>query len=209
MGSTPTTLHINMRNDTTGITGAASAPRTDADLPTAGSTDRRARREDRRPRPLIWVTTADIHAEREPTLHGLRIAWTATASAVAFGALLGGGEWQFAHSPFFTRYLTVDALIAFVLTPLVVSLYLTLPKLATRLFWRLKRDKVIDPAAAKRFAKDLRQQFERVYRLVAAPAALYFVSAVYFGREKLTSPLMTLLVVAALVLQAVIFTSGS
>src|SRR4029453_17745259 len=95
--------------------------------------------------------------------HGLRNARAAIAAAIGFGALYGARVWQSSlDRPDRVRLLVVDALVAFVLTPLVVSVYLALPDLATRLLLQLRQDAVIDPAAAgeplDQVAHDLQQR---------------------------------------------------
>jgi hypothetical protein len=143
--------------------------------------------------------------------HGLRNARAAVAAAIGFGALYGVRVWQSGlDRPARVRLLVVDALIAFVLTPLVVSVYLALPELATRLLLRLRQDAVIDPAVAggplDEFAHDLEERLRGVLKPVAVLAALYGAYALYeASRLPRGSSLETLLIVASLLALTVIF----
>jgi hypothetical protein len=61
------------------------------------------------------------------------------------GALGGATEWySYRNESYFRVYLVVNALGAFVLTPLIVGVFLALPDLARRLLRRLREDGVVD-----------------------------------------------------------------
>jgi hypothetical protein len=107
-----------------------------------------------------------------------------------------------------------------VLTPLVVSVYLALPELVTRLLQWLRRDGVIYPAAAGKrldeFAESLGGQLNRVRKFAALLTLLYLAyvlhdAHLYTLRDlhvTLTVSLATLFVVVSLVAQAAIFYLG-
>lgn len=164
-----------------------------------------------------------IDLEREPADHGLRNARAAVVAAAGVGALYGAKQWQVNRgSPFLVRYLVADALVAFVLTPLVVSVYLALPELVTRLLQWLRRDGVIDPAAAGKrldeFAESLAEQLNRVRKFAALLTVLYLAYVLHDAHLytlhhlhvtlTLTVSLATLFVVVSLVAQAAIFYLG-
>jgi hypothetical protein len=193
------------------VTSVAGAPQADARQPAAGSPAHRVWRTWRRS--LAWATTAAIDLEREPADHGLRNARAAVAAAGGVGALYGAKEWQVnPQSPFLVRYLVADALVAFVLTPLIVSVYLALPELVTRLLQWLRRDAIIDPAAAGKrldqFAKDLRRQLGRVWKVTALLTALYLAYALREAHVTVILSLATLVVVVSLIAQAALFYLG-
>lgn len=192
------------------MTRFAGAPQADGRQLTAGPLDRRAWREGRWLPPLVWATGAVIDLDHEPADHGLRNARAAVVAAVGVGAIYGAREWQGSlHSPFLARFLIVDALVAFVLTPLVVSLYLALPELVAGLLRRLCTDAVIDPAAAPRalheFADDLARRLSRDWMFTAFLTVVYFAYALRYAHATMTVSLGTFIFVASLVAQAAIF----
>jgi hypothetical protein len=193
------------------ISGAVGAPQAAARQPLAGWLARRTWPRAGGQRPLAWATTVEVRLDRDLADHGLRNARAAIAAAIGFGALYGARVWQSSlDRPDRVRLLVVDALVAFVLTPLVVSVYLALPDLATRLLLQLRQDAVIDPAAAGRpldqFAHDLQQRLREVFKPAAFLAALYFAYALWdASRLPRGSWLEALLVVASLPALTVIF----
>jgi hypothetical protein len=192
------------------VSAAVGTPQAAARQPDGGWLARRTRPGAGGHRPLAWATTVEIRLDRDAD-HGLRNARAAVAAAIGFGALYGARVWQSSlASPVRVRLLVVDALIALVLTPLVVSVYLALPDLATRLLLQLRQDAVIDPAAAGRpldeFAQDLQGRLRGVLKPVAVLAALHCAYALYeASRLPQGSSLETILVVASLLALTVIF----
>lgn len=193
------------------VSSEAGTPQAAARQPSAGWLARRTRPGVGGHRPLAWATTVEVRLDRDLADHGPRNARAAAAAAIGFGALYGARVWQSSlASPIRVRLLVVDALVAFVLTPLVVSVYLALPDLATRLLLQLRHDAVIDPAAAGRpldqFAHDLQERLRRVFKPVAFLAVLYFAYGLWdASRLPRGSWLEALLVVASLPALTVIF----
>jgi hypothetical protein len=124
-----------------------------------------------------------IDLTRAPTPHGWRNPWVVGVSALLFGTLSAAEIRQVAwHTTANTNYVRlhvaiVHAIIALVLTPLVVGVFLTLPNLATRLLRRLRLDEMVAPADAgarlDEFAADLQHRFNRIRAWVVVPTALY------------------------------------
>jgi hypothetical protein len=156
------------------------------------------------------VTTVEVSLGRNPASHGLRNARAAAAAATGLGLLYGAKDWQSSLDPGVrVRYLVAHGLVAFMLTPLVVSVYLALPDLATRLLLRLRQDAVIDSASAgmplDEFAHDLQRQLRRVPKPAAFLTALYFPYLLYVEHLRWGFSPATLLAVAALLAQAAVF----
>jgi len=113
-----------------------------------------------------WVI-GTIDLDSEPPPRDLINAWIAVAAAVVVGAVLGLQDWQSVRDkPEFARYLFVDAVAAFVLTPLFVSAQLGLREVATSLLRRLDQDEVIrageDKETPSDFGKKLNDRLEVV-----------------------------------------------
>jgi hypothetical protein len=159
--------------------------------------------------------TRTIDLERRPYDNGLRNAWVAVASAVIMGTLFNAPLWMFSRrTPYFAHYVIVNAVVAFVLTPLAISLYLSLHELTTRLLRWLRDDGVIGPASAgerlDEFARALERRLNHV--AVAAPTVMvtvmYLVYAVDVANVHLAWSPRTLLVAVALAAQAALFYLG-
>jgi hypothetical protein len=163
---------------------------------------------------LLQVTrTIDLGREQED--HGLRNAWAAAISAVGVGALVGAVAWRFnGRTDHLVRYLIVAALVAFVLTPLTVSVYLSLYELTTRLLRSLRQDGVISAAAAgerlDKFARHTACRLNRwaVRAIAAVVATAYFAYGVISSRESMTSLLMGLLIFVGWAALAAILSLG-
>jgi hypothetical protein len=98
---------------------------------------------------LNWATQpVDLHQPEAD--HGIRNAWIAATAAVAVGMLGGVQVWYFdgkKSQSQLVSYAVVHALVALVLTPLIVGVHLALPDLARRLLQRLRDDKVLEVRA--------------------------------------------------------------
>jgi hypothetical protein len=170
----------------------------------------------------IRVTTA-IDLEQTPSQrdHGLRNAWVAAAFAVVVGALYGAQAWLFdRHTPYLSRDLIVFALTAFVLTPLVVAVYLSLYELTAELLRKLRDDHLIDPTAILAIDRDggpmdvnaVAGNLQRALNRAAVRMPMAALAIAYFAytvgdtwateRSNLTSPATALLIVATLAAQA-------
>jgi hypothetical protein len=94
---------------------------------------------------LNWATQpVDLNPPEAD--HGIRNAWIAATAAVAVGMLGGVQVWYFhgkEPQSQVVSYAVVHALVALVLTPLIVGVHLALPDLARRLLRRLREDGVI------------------------------------------------------------------
>jgi hypothetical protein len=160
----------------------------------------------------IHRVTGTIELDKEPPRHDLLNAWIAVAAAVAVGAVLGLQDWQSVRDkPEFARYLFVDAVAAFVLTPLFVSAQLGLREIATSLLRRLDHDEVIGASEKSEtpndFAKKLDKRLD--HPLVVAGTALltagYLTYVLLDARNEMTSPPATLLIAITLVVQIALF----
>jgi hypothetical protein len=165
-----------------------------------------------------------------PTSHGWRNAWVVSLSALFYGTLSAAKirfvDWDTTATTdsVRTRVAIVQAIVALVLTPLVVGVFLTLPNLATRLLRRLRLDKMVAPADAgvrlDEFAADLQHRFNRIRAWVVVPTALYLAYLLIdnfmvhsswravrlLDLEKLTlSPPQAVLLNVSMVAQAAIF----
>lgn len=165
-----------------------------------------------------WVTEkidwaiGTIELDKEPPHHDLVNAWIAFAAAVVVGAVLGLQDWQSVRdTPEFARYLFVDAVAAFVLTPLFVSAQLGLREIATSLLRRLDDDVVIRAGADRKTPSDLAKELDKRldHRLVVRGTALltagYLTYELLDARNEMTSTLATLLIAIALVVQVSLF----
>jgi hypothetical protein len=161
--------------------------------------------------------TIDLHQEQDD--HGLRNARVATISAIAVGALVGASEWLVYGQTVSHRYQFMAGPIgAFMLTPLIISVYLSLCELTIRLLRSLRQDGVISwPAAGKRlddFARSTSARLNRpaVCAFSAVVAITYFAYRVkaYWvipEREDTMTLLLTkiLIVTSSVVLAAVVY----
>ena len=119
----------------------------------------------------------------EPTSHGWRNALVVGLSTLFYGTLSAAEirfvDWDTTATTdaVRTRVAIVHAIVALVLTPLVVGVFLTLPNLATRLLRRLRLDEMVAPADAgarlDEFAADLQHRFNRIRAWVVVPTVLY------------------------------------
>jgi hypothetical protein len=160
----------------------------------------------------IHRVTGTIELDKEPPRHDLLNAWIAVAAAVVVGAVLGLQDWQSVRdTPEFARYLFVDAIAAFVLTPLFVSAQLGLREIATSLLRRLDHDEVIRASeksgTPRDFAKKLNDRLD--HPLVVVGTALltagYLTYELLDARNEMTSRLATLLIAITLVVQVALF----
>jgi hypothetical protein len=160
----------------------------------------------------IHRVTGTIELDKEPPRHDLLNAWIAVAAAVVVGAVLGLQDWQSVRDkPEFARYLFVDAVAAFVLTPLFVSAQLGLREIATSLLRRLDHDEVIGASETSEnpndFAKKLDKRLD--HPLVVVGTALltagYLAYVLLDARNEMTSPPATLLIAITLVVQVALF----
>jgi uncharacterized membrane protein len=137
--------------------------------------------------------------------HGLRNTLIAVASAIFVGALSGATEWySYRGESYFGSYLLVDALSAFVLTPLIVGVYLALPDLTSRLLRRLREDRIIDaiPNREREAVSELRWFNHRMLVLAAAALAGPYFALALVIEDKDLGPPIGILVVMALALRA-------
>jgi hypothetical protein len=168
-----------------------------------------------------WVTeqihrvTGTIELDKKPPRHDLLNAGIGFAAAVVVGAVLGLQDWRSVRdTPEFARYLFVDAVAAFVLTPLFVSAQLGLREIATSLLRRLDHDEVIRAGANREtpsvFGKKLDKRLD--HPLVVIGTALltagYLTYELLDARNEMTSPPATLLIAIALVVQVALFYIG-
>jgi hypothetical protein len=166
---------------------------------------------------LSWQKhlTGTIGLDREPTGHGRRNAWIIVAAAVVVGSSLGVQDWQSVwDKPYLGRYLGVDAVAALVLTPLALTIYLSLREIATRLLRRLDHNGVIDCAAGgkslNQFALEMDGWLDHwwVWVPTVVVTAGYFTYMLLDELNEMTSPLGTLLIVITLVVLAALFYVG-
>jgi hypothetical protein len=158
---------------------------------------------------LSWATRSiDLHQQEED--HGIRNTWIAAASAVGVGTLNGVQVWYFEgkeSQSLLVSYVVVHALVALVLTPLIVSVYLALPDLARRLLRRLREDDVIEVRSEKELdavAPELGWlNHKRLVLSAAALAGLYLVYELLTDLRDLDFP-MGILVIGSLIVQAVL-----
>jgi hypothetical protein len=156
---------------------------------------------------LSWaIQPIDLHQQERDG--GIRNAWIAVASAVGVGALNGGQVWYvYRNDPKLGLYVAVAALVAFVLTPLIVGVFLALPDLARRLLRRLREDEVIQVRSDRDLdavAPELGWfNHKRLVVLAAGLAGVYFVWALANEQKDLSIPIRAA-VVLSLVVQAVL-----
>lgn len=156
---------------------------------------------------LSWaIQPVDLHQQERDC--GIRNTWIAVASAVGVGVLNGGQVWYFhRNDPKLGSYVAVAALVAFVLAPLIVCVYLALPDLARRLLRRLREDKVIQVRSDKDLdaaAPELGWfNHKRLVVPAAWLAAVYFLWALANEKKDLYVPI-GVVVVISLVVQAVL-----
>jgi hypothetical protein len=156
---------------------------------------------------LRWaIQPIDLHQQERD--RGLRNAWIAVASAVGVGVLNGGQVWYFyPNDPKLGSHVAVVALVAFVLAPLIVGVYLALPDLARRLLWRLREDRVIQVRSDEDLdaaAPELGWfNHKRLLVPAAGLAGVYFVWALANEKKDLYVPIGAVVVIS-LVVQAVL-----
>lgn len=202
------TQPVDLPEPDPGWTGANGAPPVDLRVPTVYVPGGRGRPAGGRGW-LSWSTRPiDLHQQEED--HGIRNTWIAAASAVGVGTLNGVQVWSFqgkeAQSQL-VSYVVLHALVALLLTPLIVSIYLALPDLARRLLRRLREDKVVEVRSAKELdaaAPELGWFNHKGLVLPsAALAALYLIYELLTDKRDLGFP-MGVLVVGSLAVQAVL-----
>jgi hypothetical protein len=164
---------------------------------------------------LSWQKqlTGTIDLDQQPAGHGRGIAWIAVAASVVVGSLLSIQDWQaVGDQPQFERYLIVDAIAAVALTPLAVTIFLTLRELTTRLLKRLDDDGVIEPVASgkklNQVARDLDDRLDDKWAPTAAFTAVYVTYTAADALNELDGPLTTLLTAITLVVQAALLYLG-
>jgi hypothetical protein len=146
---------------------------------------------------LGWLTQP-LDLRRRDEDHGLRNTVIAVASAITLGALSGAPEWYFhRNESFLGDYLVVDALAAFVLTPLILAVFLALPDLTARLLWRLRDDGVITVANRELEAvPEFRWYNHRALVLASSfLATLYFAFSLAIEDKDLAAPIGILVVI--------------
>jgi hypothetical protein len=160
----------------------------------------------------IHRVTWTIDLDKKPPPRDLFNAWIAVAAAVVVGAVLGLQDWQSVRdTPEFARYLFVDAVAAFVLTPLFVSAQLGLREIATSLLDRLDRDEVLRAGRNRESPSDFGNRLDKLLdqpRVVIGTALLtagYLTYELLDARNEMTSPPATLLIAIALVVQIALF----
>lgn len=161
-----------------------------------------------------WLTPGTIDLDDDPLDHGVFNAWVAFAAAVVVGSVLGLQDWQsVGDKPEFGRYLIVDAVAAFVLTPLFVSVQLGLRKMVTRLLRRLIRHEVVRPANGERpsqFGPEMNGRLDQRWLVMSTmlATAVYLISQLLDALNEMTSPVTTVLIAIALVVQVGLFYLG-
>jgi hypothetical protein len=163
----------------------------------------------------IHRVTWTIDLDKKPPPRDLFNAWIAVAAAVVVGAVLGLQDWQSVRdTPEFARYLFVDAVAAFVLTPLFVSAQLGLRQIATSLLRRLDHDEVLRAGGNRESPSDFGKRLDKLldHPLVVIGTALlttgYLTYELLDTRNEMTSPPATLLIAIALVVQVALFYIG-
>jgi hypothetical protein len=103
-----------------------------------------------RMRNALTLVTEQIDLHERDQDRGMRNAWVAVVFAVSFGGLQAAEAWYLPGTrQYLSSVVVVDVVGAFVLTPLVVALFLALPDVARRLLRRLREDGVVEVASAK------------------------------------------------------------
>ncbi len=158
---------------------------------------------------LGWATrSVDLYQPEAD--HGLRNAWVAAAAAAGVAALGGVQVWNFhgrQSQSGLVSYVVVRALVALVLTPLIVSVYLALPDLARRLLRRLREDHVIQVRSDEQLDAAAPELGWLNHNRLVLPAAVLAVA--YLAYELATdqrdlAPPIGVVVVGSLVAQAVL-----
>jgi uncharacterized membrane protein (DUF485 family) len=159
------------------------------------------------------VGTIDL--DQDPPRHGLVNSWIPIIAAVVVGFVLVLQDWQAVRDkPEFGRYLFVDAVAAFVLTPLFVSAQLGLRGIATLELCRLIHSKVIRPAEngerPSQFGPKMDRRLDQtwVVILTALATVFYLIFELVDALNEMTSPLTTLLIAIALVVRVALFYLG-
>jgi len=164
---------------------------------------------------LVWARTIDL--DHEPARQSVRNARIAGLWALVIGMLFGAEALLVdartdVLKPYLSRVLIVNVVAAFVLTPMIVWVYLALPELTTRLLRQLRNDKVIGRSAAgsrlNEAAKELEAQFNRVLGQAAVLTVVYLVYALIDDRPKLRLAPVALLIVASSAAQGALFFLG-
>jgi hypothetical protein len=133
------------------------------------------------PRRWQQPLTETIGHDQAPVVAGWHVARIAIAAAVVVGSVLSAQDWQALREPVLHRHLIVDAIAAFVLTPLALTIYLTLRAQTGLLLERLHSDGVIRPptsdgkTALKEFAQILDRRLERKWVPTGALTAAYVI----------------------------------
>jgi hypothetical protein len=212
------------------MTAAMKAPPAERQEPNPDAHDHRGWAGRGRLGRQVTAAKVVIDLTRAPAPHGWRNAWVVGLSALLFGTLSAAEIRLIAwHTTATTDYVRlhvaiVHAIVALVLTPLVVGVFLTLPDLATRLLRRLRRDEVVASADAgarlDKFATDLQHRLNRIRTWVVVPTVLYLAYLLFdtymkhsswravrsLDLEKLTlSPPQAVLLNVSLVAQAAVF----
>lgn len=167
--------------------------------------------------------TGRVGLGRAPIVAGWDVLWIAVAAAVVVGLVLSVQDWQAVRDdpafkgvrddPTFHRHLIVDAITAFVLTPLAVTIFLTLRGRTRGLLIRLRRDRVIRTRSGnktlKEFAHCLDDRLNRKWPLAAVTTVSYVVlHAAAQALNARAGPLTTQLTLIALVVQAALLYVG-
>jgi hypothetical protein len=162
-----------------------------------------------------WLTPGKVDLNQDPPDHGVFNAWVAFAAAIVVGSVLSLQDWQAVRDkPEFGRYLFVDAIAAFVLTPLFVSVQLGLREIVTRLLRRLIRHEVIRPAAngerPSQFGPEMDGRLDQRWVVMSTrlATAVYLTYQLLDALNEMTSLLTTLLIATALVVQVGLFYLG-
>jgi hypothetical protein len=161
------------------------------------------------------LTPGKVDLNQDPPDHGVFNAWVAFAAAIVVGSVLSLQDWQAVRDkPEFGRYLFVDAIAAFVLTPLFVSVQLGLREIVTRLLRRLIRHEVIRPAAngerPSQFGPEMDGRLDQRWVVMSTrlATAVYLTYQLLDALNEMTSLLTTLLIATALVVQVGLFYLG-
>jgi hypothetical protein len=155
-----------------------------------------------------------INVQEECEDHGLRNAKIALVASAIFGTVQTAQLFYLDNtSEYLAKLILVDALVAFALVPLVVSLYLALPDLCSRLLQRLRTDGII--AVDTKHLCDVAHEFQlmpsrsslstrrwsrpQLVIPIAIPVCVYFFYTVLTGpgRDDILGKVLLVVTVAA------------
>jgi hypothetical protein len=161
------------------------------------------------------LSAGKVDLDHDPPDHGVFNAWVTFAAAVVVGSVLGLQDWQAVRDkPEFGRYLLLDAVAALVLTPLFVSVHLGLREIVTRNLRRLIRHEVIRPGAngerPSQFGPEMNDRLDQRWVVISTTlaTAMYLTYELLDALNEMTSPLTTLVITTALVVQVGLFYLG-